>query len=192
MASKTIKYKIVVLGKGGVGKSAFTVQFVQKTFLKQYDPTVEDSYQTQIDIGETHYILDILDTAGTEQFTAMRDLYMKTGHGFLLVYSITSKATFDALDELYHKIQIVKEHDAIPIVIVGNKCDLEDQRQVKLNEGDTLAKKYGSNASFMEASAKISKNVNEVFYELVKRMNTQRKDEDDEPLRRRRRFCLVF
>ena len=79
------------MGTGGVGKSALTVQFVQHIFVDKYDPTIEDSYRKQYMHDNQMYMLEILDTAGTEQFTAMRDLYMKSGDAFILVYSITSK-----------------------------------------------------------------------------------------------------
>ncbi|KAF5285164.1 hypothetical protein FQA39_LY16752 [Lamprigera yunnana] len=75
------EYKIVVLGSGGVGKSALTVQFVQGIFVEKYDPTIEDSYRKQVEVDGQQCMLEILDTAGTEQFTAMRDLYMKNGQG---------------------------------------------------------------------------------------------------------------
>ncbi|KAH3760661.1 Ras family protein [Pelomyxa schiedti] len=87
MSTKTSNenvYKLVVLGSGGVGKSAITVQFVQGIFVEKYDPTIEDSYRKQIEVDGQACMLEILDTAGTEQFTAMRDLYMKNGHGFVL------------------------------------------------------------------------------------------------------------
>ena len=79
-------------------------------------------------------MLEILDTAGTEQFTAMRDLYMKNGQGFVLVYSITAQGTFNDLQDLREQILRVKDADEVPLVLVGNKCDLEDERVVgKLN-----------------------------------------------------------
>merc|ERR1711902_348066 len=94
------EYKIVVLGSGGVGKSALTVQFVQGIFVEKYDPTIEDSYRKQVEVDGQQCMLEILDTAGTEQFTAMRDLYMKNGQGFVLVYSITAQSTFNDLQDL--------------------------------------------------------------------------------------------
>nr|CAI5832722.1 unnamed protein product [Callosobruchus analis] len=102
------EYKIVVLGSGGVGKSALTVQFVQGIFVEKYDPTIEDSYRKQVEVDGQQCMLEILDTAGTEQFTAMRDLYMKNGQGFILVYSITAQSTFNDLQDLREQILRVK------------------------------------------------------------------------------------
>ncbi|CAJ0748843.1 14892_t:CDS:2, partial [Entrophospora sp. SA101] len=101
-------YKLVVLGSGGVGKSAFTVQFVQSMFVERYDPTIEDSYRKKVEIDNRICMLEILDTAGTEQFTAMRDLYLKNGHGFILMFSIIDQSTIHDLVEIREQIIRVK------------------------------------------------------------------------------------
>jgi Ras-related protein Rap-2C len=88
------EYKVVVLGSGGVGKSAITVKFVSGKFVEKYDPTIEDFYRKEIEVDGAPSVLEILDTAGTEQFSSMRDLYIKNGQGFVVVYSITSLQTF--------------------------------------------------------------------------------------------------
>eukprot|EP01097_Dermamoeba_algensis_P008438 TRINITY_DN5637_c0_g1_i1.p1 TRINITY_DN5637_c0_g1~~TRINITY_DN5637_c0_g1_i1.p1 ORF type:complete len:187 (+),score=54.22 TRINITY_DN5637_c0_g1_i1:139-699(+) len=164
------EYKIVVLGSGGVGKSAFTVQFVQGVFVEKYDPTIEDSYRKNIEVDGQQCQLEILDTAGTEQFTAMRDLYMKDGQGFILVYSIIAQSTFNDLQDIRDQIVRVKDREDFPCVLVGNKCDLEDQRVVSKQDAQGLATKF-NNCHFMEASAKASINVKEVFYDLVRQIN---------------------
>ncbi|XP_017773733.1 PREDICTED: ras-like protein 3 [Nicrophorus vespilloides] len=163
------EYKIVVLGSGGVGKSALTVQFVQGIFVEKYDPTIEDSYRKQVEVEGQQCMLEILDTAGTEQFTAMRDLYMKNGQGFILVYSITAQSTFNDLQDLREQILRVKDTDDVPMVLVGNKCDLEDERVVGKDLGGNLARTF--NCAFMETSAKAKTNVSEIFYDLVKQIN---------------------
>uniref|UniRef100_A0A2K5MMD5 Ras-related protein Rap-1b n=1 Tax=Cercocebus atys TaxID=9531 RepID=A0A2K5MMD5_CERAT len=145
------EYKLVVLASGGVGKSALTVQFVQGIFVEKYDPTIEDSYRKQVEADAQQCMLEILDTAGREQFTAMRDLYMKNGQGFALVYSIT--------------ILRVKDTDDVPMILVGNKCDLEDERVVGKEQGQNLARQW-NNCAFLESSAKSKINVNEIFYDL--------------------------
>ncbi|KAI9205377.1 small GTPase superfamily [Polychytrium aggregatum] len=164
------EYKLVVLGSGGVGKSALTVQFVQSIFVEKYDPTIEDSYRKQVEVDGQQCMLEILDTAGTEQFTAMRDLYMKNGQGFILVYSITSQATFNDLVELREQILRVKDTDKVPMALVGNKCDLEDDRVVSKQQGATLAAQWGG-CTFMETSARKKINVDEAFFDLVRQIN---------------------
>jgi len=163
------EYKLVVLGSGGVGKSALTVQFVQGIFVEKYDPTIEDSYRKQVEIDGTQCMLEILDTAGTEQFTAMRDLYMKNGQGFVLVYSIIAQSTFNDLPDLREQILRVKDKDEVPLVLVGNKCDLNDQRVITTDQGQDLAKKF--NCTFMEASAKTRTNVEAIFHDLIRQIN---------------------
>ena len=91
MAEST--YKIVVVGSGGVGKSCIVVRFVQGKFIKKYDPTIEDFYRKQIDVDGEAIMLDILDTAGQEEFSALRDSYMRTGDGFVLVYAVNSSTS---------------------------------------------------------------------------------------------------
>lgn len=164
------EYKLVVLGSGGVGKSALTVQFVQGIFVEKYDPTIEDSYRKQVEVDGSQCMLEILDTAGTEQFTAMRDLYMKNGQGFVLVYSITAQSTFNELQALREQILGVKDADSVPLMLVGNKSDLEDERVVGKDQGQSLAKVFG-NCAFLETSAKSKINVNEIFFDLVRQIN---------------------
>ncbi|KAH0515368.1 Ras-related protein Rap-1b [Microtus ochrogaster] len=139
-----------------------TVQFVQGIFVEKYDPTIEDSYRKQVEVDAQQCMLEILDTAGTEQFTAMRDLYMKNGQGFALVYSITAQSTFNDLQDLREQILRVKDTDDVPMILVGNKCDLEDERVVGKEQGQNLARQW-NNCAFLESSAKSKINVNEVI-----------------------------
>ncbi|CCD23452.1 Ras family GTPase RAS1 NDAI_0B04180 [Naumovozyma dairenensis CBS 421] len=160
------EFKLVVVGGGGVGKSALTIQLIHSHFVDEYDPTIEDSYRKQVVIDDKVTVLDVLDTAGQEEYSAMREQYMRTGEGFVLVYSITSKNSFEELMTYYQQIQRVKDSDYIPVVIVGNKSDLEDERQVSYQAGVNLAKQM--NAPFLETSAKQAINVEEAFYTLVR------------------------
>lgn len=160
--------KAVVLGSGGVGKSALTVKFVTGTFIERYDPTVEDFYRKEIEVDGEPSVLEILDTAGTEQFASMRDLYIKNGQGFVVVYSIASLQTFYDIRSMKDQIIRVKRRPKVPIILVGNKRDLEDQREVAFKEGLTLARQWG--CPFIESSAKTTPDVNEVFIEIVREM----------------------
>ena len=183
------EYKLVVLGCAGVGKSALTVQFVQGIFVEKYDPTIEDSYRKAVEIDDQQCMLELLDTAGTEQFTAMRDLYMKNGQGFLLVYSITEQSTFIELHDIREQILRVKDQDHVPMVLAGNKSDLEDERNVGKDQGLSLAKQFS--CSFFETSAKTRINVLDVFYDLVRQINLRSPPKN---LKRKKRsvFCSLI
>ncbi|KAF7881686.1 uncharacterized protein EAF02_006374 [Botrytis sinoallii] len=162
-------YHIVVLGAGGVGKSCLTAQFVQNIWIESYDPTIEDSYRKVIEVDGRQCMLEILDTAGTEQFTAMRELYMKTGQGFLLVFSITSQSSLNELSELRETIIRIKDDENVPIVIVGNKSDLEQDRVVSRQAAFNVSQSWG-NAPYYETSARRRANVDEVFIDLCRQI----------------------
>ena len=89
-----------------------------------------DSYRKQCVIDDEVALLDVLDTAGQEEYSAMREQYMRTGEGFLLVYSITNRQSFEEIMTFQQQILRVKDKDYFPIILVGNKCDLESERQV--------------------------------------------------------------
>ncbi|KAI8623125.1 ras-domain-containing protein [Xylariaceae sp. FL1651] len=162
------EYHVVVLGAGGVGKSCLTAQFVHNEWIESYDPTIEDSYRTQMTVDQRQVVLEILDTAGTDQFVAMRDLYMKTGQGFLLVFSITSASSLNEIAGLRDEIIRIKDDENIPIVICGNKADLEEHRSVPRTRGFAVSQRWG--APYYETSARTKTNVDEVFIDLCRQM----------------------
>ncbi|KAL5259512.1 hypothetical protein ACHWQZ_G009830 [Mnemiopsis leidyi] len=170
MATMRREYKLVILGAGGVGKSALTMRLVQGVFVEKYDPTIEDFYRHQIEVDGAPCTLEILDTAGTEQFAAMRQLYIANGHAFALVYSIDSQASFLELQTIHQQIVDVKSSSQVAMVLVGNKCDMEMDREVSKEQADQLANRSW-NCSFIETSAKTDTNVRELFVELVRKTN---------------------
>uniref|UniRef100_F7E9N1 small monomeric GTPase n=1 Tax=Monodelphis domestica TaxID=13616 RepID=F7E9N1_MONDO len=123
------EYKVVMLGAGGVGKSAMTMQFISHRFPDYHDPTIEDAYKTQVRIDDEPAYLDILDTAGQAEFTAMRDQYMRGGEGFIICYSVTDRQSFQEAAGFKELIYQVRHTYDIPLVLVGNKIDLEQARQ---------------------------------------------------------------
>eukprot|EP01129_Flabellula_baltica_P012477 TRINITY_DN5643_c0_g1_i2.p1 TRINITY_DN5643_c0_g1~~TRINITY_DN5643_c0_g1_i2.p1 ORF type:complete len:209 (-),score=28.10 TRINITY_DN5643_c0_g1_i2:221-772(-) len=106
-------YHFVVLGSGGVGKSCIVIQFVNGIFEPRYDPTIEDRYQKVIEYKGVPCLLEILDTAGQETFSAMRELYMTDGQGFVLVYSITSRKSIEDLVGIRESILTHKNSDNV-------------------------------------------------------------------------------
>jgi len=114
MNSSTVSYHFVVMGSGGVGKSAVTLQFINRQFMSLYDPTIEDRYQKHIEYKGVQCMLEILDTAGQETFSAMRELYMANGEGFALVYSITSTLSFNEVEKNSWRYHQAQEHPKSP------------------------------------------------------------------------------
>lgn len=131
------------------------------------------SLSRQVMIDEETALLDILDTAGQEEFNSMQDQWMRDGKGFLLVYNITSRPTFDEVATLYEKILRTKDTEKVPIVLVGNKCDLKSERAVESSEGEGLAAKWG--CAFFETSARLKINNETCFFELVREIRKQNK-----------------
>jgi len=188
-----VLYKLVILGEGGVGKSALTIQLTQNHFITEYDPTIENSYRKQVNIDDETCMLDILDTAGQEEYSAMRDQYIRSGQGFVIVYSITSRPSFESLANFHDQILRVKDEDSFPTCILGNKCDLEKDREVSTVEGKEFADSIG--APFYETSAKARINVEEGFYQLVRQIRKWNEmATDDEPSKKKKRtkMCVVI
>ncbi|AEO62336.1 uncharacterized protein THITE_2106402 [Thermothielavioides terrestris NRRL 8126] len=135
-------------------------------------------------------MLEVLDTAGQEEYTALRDQWIRDGEGFILVYSISSRSSFTRIRRFHHQIQRVKESAAsspsypgspisaanqsapVPIMLVGNKSDRIAEREVSTQEGHALARELG--CEFVEASAKNYINVDKAFYDVVRILRRQR------------------
>lgn len=143
-------------------------------------------------------MLEVLDTAGQEEYTALRDQWIRDGEGFVLVYSITSRSSFSRIQKFYSQIQRVKDSSnagsptsagylssplspsmgsfsgPAPVMLVGNKSDRVTEREVSTQEGNALAKELG--CDFVEASAKNNINVDKAFYDVVRKLRKLRQD----------------
>lgn len=167
MPEQSNDYRVVVFGAGGVGKSSLVLRFVKGTFRESYIPTIEDTYRQVISCNKNICTLQITDTTGSHQFPAMQRLSISKGHAFILVYSVTSRQSLEELRPIWDVIREMKGADlaTIPVMLVGNKCDEMENREVATAEGETEASRWGCN--FMETSAKTNHNVKELFQELL-------------------------
>ncbi|KAM4752756.1 DIRA2 protein, partial [Mystacornis crossleyi] len=166
MPEQSNDYRVVVFGAGGVGKSSLVLRFVKGTFRESYIPTIEDTYRQVISCDKSICTLQITDTTGSHQFPAMQRLSISKGHAFILVYSITSRQSLEELKPIYEQIcQIKGDIESIPIMLVGNKNDENQNREVESSDGEAMAKKW--KCAFMETSAKTNHNVKELFQELL-------------------------
>ncbi|XP_016410311.1 ras-related protein ralB-A-like [Sinocyclocheilus rhinocerous] len=176
--SSLVLHKVIMVGSGGVGKSALTLQFMYDEFVEDYEPTKADSYRKKVVLDGEEVQIDILDTAGQEDYAAIRDNYFRSGEGFLLVFSITEPESFSATSDFREQILRVKEEDKIPLLLVGNKSDLEDRRQVSADEARTKADEWS--VQYVETSAKTRANVDKVFFDLMREVRTKKMSENKE------------
>ncbi|KAI1307929.1 GTP-binding protein Di-Ras2 [Halotydeus destructor] len=170
MPEQSNDYRVVVFGAAGVGKSSLVLRFVKDTYKDQYVPTIEDTYRQVISCNKNICTLQITDTTGSHQFPAMQRLNISKGHAFMLVYSVTSKSSLDEVIPIYQLIKEVKATDNqqdVPVILVGNKCDEEDNRQVKTELAQDYVSKVFKKCGFIETSAKTNQNVQEAFQELL-------------------------
>ncbi|KAI5930841.1 GTPase HRas [Manis javanica] len=153
-----------MVGAAGVGKSALIIQLIKNHFVEEYYPTIEDSYRKQLIIDGESCVLDILDTAGQEEFRAIWDQYMRTAEGFLCVFAINNTKSFEDIHQYREQIRRLKDSDDVPVVLVGNKCDLA-ARTVESQQAQDLARSHG--IPYIETSAKTRQGVEDAFYTLV-------------------------
>ena len=144
-----------------VGKSALTFRFINNKFPTEHDTTIEDSYSIPAKIDDIQCQLEILDTAGQDDYQTMLDTWINSADGFILVYSIDNKESFESTKTRYDRIMKLKEGQNVSIVVVGNKCDLEDKRQVSKEDVENYCNSKKIN--FLEASALNTINVKESF-----------------------------
>ena len=160
--------KIAVLGKGVVGKSSLTYRFINYDVSTEHDATIEDRYKSNLNIEGTNYEVEILDTAGEEDYQNMMDMWISFGEGFLLVFAINDKESFNLIKSKHDRILRGKHGVKCPIVLVGNKQDLENERQVNYSEAKEMADKWG--IEYIETSAKTNFNCKEAFEMLAQKI----------------------
>lgn len=164
-------FNVVVLGAGGVGKTSLVARFVNNEFPELHTPTVEDLYEKPIHLRKgVSALLQVLDTAGTYQFPAMKKVTIQFGDAFILVYSVNDPDSLDEALKLQQEIYKAKGTEDVPMVLVGNKCDLasgtdHDKRLVSHAIASTLSR--GKNCVLAETSAKYDLNVSGVFTALM-------------------------
>ncbi|XP_058466145.1 GTP-binding protein Di-Ras2 [Malaya genurostris] len=168
--NSNVRHKIVVMGAAKVGKSSLITQFLYSTFSPKYKRTVEEMHHGHFSVGGVNLTLDILDTSGSYEFPAMRALSISSADAFILVYDITDSITFEEVKAIREQIHEIKSTTAVPIVVVGNKTDLVDEdddiRQIPHGTTESMITVDWENG-FVEASAKLNRNVSQIFKELL-------------------------
>ena len=181
--------KVGVFGDGAVGKSSLIIRFVENRFIEEYDPTIEDCQRCIHDIDGNLFLYDILDHAGQDEYAALSDQWMRECDVFMFVYSINSSESFESIASWIARAKRCRVTDEeVYGVIVGNKCDLENERRISMDEANEFIKDMGFDENFVlfETSAKKDINVKDIFYECARMemynydKNNSNGDESDE------------
>lgn len=160
---------LTVIGNMSVGKSALTIRFIEKKFSAEYDPTISRTYLHRLNVNNIDYHLTVYDTAGLEKQSQIPSQYFNS-HGFILVYSIADTESFRIIHDIYNNLVDELGRTDVPIVLIGNKSDLNGQRCVEYEAGKELVAEWirsGSPASFIETSALTGDKVEDVFVTLL-------------------------
>jgi Ras-related protein Rab-8A len=166
--AKTYDYlfKLLLIGDSGVGKTCVLFRFSEDAFNATFISTIGIDFKIRtIELDGKKIKLQIWDTAGQERFRTITTAYYRGAMGIMLVYDITNEKSFD---NIKNWIRNIEEHASADVekMILGNKCDMNDRRQVSKERGEELAIEYG--IKFMETSAKASINVEEAFFTLAR------------------------
>jgi len=163
-----LKFKVVLLGEGRVGKTSLTLKYVKGTFSDRQESTIQATFLAKrINISKQSMELNIWDTAGQERFHALAPIYYRNADGALLVYDITDRDSFTKVRNWVKELRKFLGHD-ISLLIVGNKIDMERDRQVDEKQALDYAASVG--AKHVTCSARTGKDVETVFLELAKAM----------------------
>ena len=159
MADTSVRRKLVMVGFRGVGKSSLAMQFVNGKFTREseYIPTIEQTFQKNITLNNVKFECDLVDTAGMDEYSSFTRQASVGAHGYLFVYAITSKASFEKLKQVHENLLNLIGDDNVPMVLVAQKCDLSEHQEVSEEEGQQLADSWS--CPFVQASAKLNRNV---------------------------------
>ena len=165
---------IMTLGISSVGKTSFIFRFTENTFQNLFISTIGIDYKVKIiEIENIKYKLIFYDTAGQEKFKSVAPNLIKKAHGIIIMYDITNKSSFNSIPEILKDIKEEKGND-FPMILIGNKIDLEQDREIKKEQGEDLASKNG--IEFFEISNKEGINIQEAGFAIVNKILEKRKD----------------
>ncbi|XP_059641381.1 ras-related protein RHN1-like isoform X1 [Cornus florida] len=193
--NKIIQAKLVLLGDMGTGKTSLVLRFVKGQFFEHQEPTIGAAFFTQIlSLSEATVKFDIWDTAGQERYHSLAPMYYRGAAAAVVVYDISSMDTFIRAKKW---VQELKKQGNLHLVmaLVANKSDLEPNREVETEEGEQFSQENGM--FFIETSARSSQNINELFYEIAKRLAKANPSKPTglklrrETQNRRRLFCCL-
>jgi len=179
MAPSIKQRKIAILGSRSVGKSSLTVQYCEGHFVESYYPTIENTFSHEIVYKGQTFLTEIIDTAGQDEYSMLNSKHFIGIHGYMLVYSVASRQSFEMISIIRDKILNHLGAESVPIMIVGNKNDVDanKQRKVSVEEGQTLGQDL--KCGWIETSARKNHNVAKAFELMIAEI--EKSQEPDKP-----------
>ena len=174
--------KIILIGDSAVGKTNIMSKYLKNTFLEESKATVGVEFGSKIFTIEGHNVkAQIWDTAGQEKYKAITGAYYKGCKGAFVVYDITRKDTFISVERWVHDLKTAGDQK-LTVILIGNKSDLENQREILKEQGEEKAKSFG--CAFLETSALSGNNIEKAFEMMIKEIFNKYKNDvlDDEEL----------
>lgn len=179
--TKKTTLKICIIGNSGVGKTSLIIRYIKNKFTNQYRITVgADLFSKEVTYNSKQYILQIWDTAGQEKFQSIGSAFYRGSDACVLVFDLTTKKSFEDLENWKREFIRqggVKNEDSFPFIVLGNKCDMEDLREVDKNDAEQFCEGNGK-MGFFETSAKDDVGIQNAFEEIVKFSAEQHEEED--------------
>lgn len=167
-AHNNLNAKLVLLGDMGAGKSSLVLRFVKGQFLEFQESTIGAAFFSQtVAVNDSTVKFEIWDTAGQERYHSLAPMYYRGAAAAIIVYDITSTESFTRAKKWVQELQKQGNPNMV-VALAGNKTDLDDKRKVTAEEARAYAEENG--LFFMETSAKASTNVNDMFYEIARRL----------------------
>ena len=158
--------KVIIIGDSGVGKTNIMSKFLKNKFMEESKATVGVEFGSKLfDLNGHKIKAQIWDTAGQEKYKSITGAYFKGSKGALVVYDITQKSTYESLEKWVNDLKSAGD-PKITIILIGNKSDLEENRQVTKEQGEEKAKSFG--CAFLETSALSGDNIDKAFNMMVK------------------------
>ncbi|CAG2216481.1 DIRAS2 [Mytilus edulis] len=178
MTKQCPRFQIAFLGAGSVGKTSILQRYLSGNYSEEYSETVEETYSQPYYINGKRKNIDFIDTSGSIPFPAMQQIYMSQATGFVLVYSINNKQSFDEMKSIWEKIkQVRKSVLNIPVVVVGNNLDMENVRQIETFDALNWAYDESLGGCFLEVSAKTDQHIKDVYEILLEQLGNKRSEQ---------------
>eukprot|EP01080_Neovahlkampfia_damariscottae_P003537 gene3537-6272_t len=183
-------YKVAIVGADSVGKSSCTFQFLHSTFHHNYDPTIENIFQSIFQIENQNVSLELLDTSGQEDYTCLNDHYLRSCDGFYFIFDLTNEKSLQQIEKHIERVGNIFEEKEFSCVLIGNKLDLVQERKISKQDMKYLVNEHFK-MEYFEVSAKEGTNIDSSFHKLVDILHQKNDSKKKKNYSSKKRKCII-